>query len=309
MSIAEVNSSTTIRTAARGESPPPPTREIGDWQLVEVISMRRNTALFTARPRAALDAACAYCVKMVRDDAGEREQAIALLRREAFVAGKVFHAHLVTVLEAHLAESPQFLIMPRLDGTTLGELLKRERSLSLTKSLWIARQTAEALAALHQKGWLHADIKPSNIFVAPDGHVTLIDLGFARSLEQCRAGVECYLAGTMNYIAPEVLTPSLGIDHRSDIYSLGATLYEMLTGRVPIAARTPAELAQQHRQAKPTCIRQLAPDLPKPVASLVHRMLAKQPLRRPESAEEVVRRLVSLEIDTFAARSSAQPHQ
>ena len=77
-------------------------------------------------------------------------------------------------------------------------------------------------------------------------------------------------------------------------------MYEMLTGRVPVVARTPAELALQHRQAKPICVRQLVPGLPKPVASLVHRMLAKQPLRRPQSAEEVVRRLVSLEIDAFA---------
>jgi serine/threonine-protein kinase len=300
MSTAEVNSSTTIRTATRRESPRPPIREVGDWQLVETVSLRRNTAIFTARPRTALDAACAYCVKMVRDNAPDRELAVALLRREAAVAGKVFHAHLVSVLEAHLAEPPHFLVMPRLEGTTLGEQLKRHHALSLTKSLWIARQTAEALAALHQRGWLHADVKPSNIFVAPDGHVTLIDLGFARRLEQCRAGADRYIAGTLDYIAPEILTPALGVDQRSDIYSLGATLYEMLTGRVPFVARTPAELAQQHRQSKPICVRQLVPDLPKPVASLVHRMLAKEPLRRPQSAEEVVRRLVSLEIDAFA---------
>ncbi len=309
MSVAEVNSSTTVCTTPRAESPTPPIRQVGQWQLVETISPRRNTILFAARPATALDAACAYCVKMVRDDAADCEQAVALLRREAAVAGKVFHAHLVTVLEAHLAEPPHFLVMPRLEGTTLGELLNRHRSLSLTKSLWIARQTAEALAALHHLGWLHADVKPANIFVASDGHVTLIDLGFARRVDECRAGVDRYIAGTMNYIAPEILTPALDADHRSDLYSLGATLYEMLTGRVPFDARTPAELAQQHRQTKPTCVRQLVPELPKPVASLVHRMLAKQPLRRPATANEVVRRLVSLEIDVFAQRSADEPHQ
>jgi serine/threonine-protein kinase len=149
---------------------------------------------------------------------------------------------------------------------------------------------------------IHADVKPSNVVVAPDGHATLVDLGFVHSPHESRHWSTRPVYGTLNYIAPEAITSSLAADERSDIYSLGVMLYEMLVGALPFAADDAAGLISMHREARPRCIRSHRPDLPKPVASLVHRMLAKDTLRRPESAEEVAEQLVRLEVECFADR-------
>jgi serine/threonine protein kinase len=106
---------------------------------------------------------------------------------------------------------------------------------------------AEALDALHAAGWMHADVKPSNVFVSSSGHVTLIDLGFARSADERGSIADRPLLGTLNYMAPEVLYSSRGGDIRSDVYSLGVTLFEMLTGRLPFDSQDVAELASQQR--------------------------------------------------------------
>jgi serine/threonine-protein kinase len=148
----------------------------------------------------------------------------------------------------------------------------------------------------------HGDIKPSNIFLSPQGHVTLIDLGFARATgEPSNAALRPTLC-SLAYAAPETVTSALAANVRSDIYSLGMSLYEMLTGQLPYDASDPVRLVEMLRTTNPVCIRQLRPDLPRPVASLVHRMLARQPLRRPQTHGELIEQLVRLEVECFANR-------
>jgi serine/threonine-protein kinase len=108
--------------------------------------------------------------------------------------------------------------------------------------------------------------------------------------------------GTLAYIAPEMVTSALAAGPRSDIYSLGVTLYEMLSGRRPWENDDPGELAILHREAKPIDIRELRPELTAPIAELINSMLAKDPLRRPDSAGELATRLVRLEIESFTLR-------
>jgi serine/threonine-protein kinase len=202
-----------------------------------------------------------------------------------------------------LNEPPYYLAMPFLEGRSLAEQLRIAGQLDLPSAFWIARQVAEALDALHQAGWLHSDVKPSNIFLSPAGHVTLIDLGFARLSEERGSVAERPVMGTIQYIAPEMLYSALGGDCASDVYSLGVTLFEMLTGRLPFDAQDVAELANQHRQELPGDLRTLVPHLPTRAARLVHQMLAKEPLRRPLAAD-LVDRLAAVEIETFAERRS-----
>jgi len=194
--------------------------------------------------------------------------------------------------------------MPRLIGTTLRQQLDSKRRMAVPTALWVARQIAEALAALHNQDWLHSDVKPANISIAPDGHATLLDLGFCQPFCHEGSAANDTIRGTFLYIAPETVTSSVATDVRSDIYSLGATLYEMLAGVPPFSAPTLADLARLHREAKPRCLRSLLPELPKTVASLVHRMLAKEPLRRPQSANALVHALISLEIESLVQGSS-----
>lgn len=147
----------------------------------------------------------------------------------------------------------------------------------------------------------HGDVKPSNVFVSTDGRATLLDLGFARTAGE-HASAMCPLVGSLAYAAPETLTSTLAADVKSDIYSLGATLYEMLSGRRPYDAAEPGRLVEIIRRGRPVCLRRLRPELPTPIASLVHRMLSKERLRRPRSYAELIEELLRLEIVCFAGR-------
>lgn len=169
-------------------------------------------------------------------------------------------------------------------------------------ALWVTRQIAEALHALHQGGWLHGDVKPVNIMVSPAGHATLLDLGFARRIADARtAESHDVIAGTPVYCAPEFFCDRICLEPASDIYSLGATLFEMLTGQPPFNETNPADLAAAHLVRQPPDAKQLAPHLLPRLVRLLQRMLAKQPLRRPTTSE-LIDTLVALEIETLDER-------
>ncbi|HUY35413.1 MAG TPA: serine/threonine-protein kinase [Pirellulales bacterium] len=276
---------------------------LGPWQLVRRVAEGKLCRVYQARPaEGPSDRAAAYAVKVLLEHWRDDTAAIELLRREAIVGRQVSHPCLISILAAHVGGAPYFVVMPWLAGSTLADSLAGGRRPALPVALWIVRQTAEALGALHSAGWMHGDFKPSNILVSPSGHATLLDLGFARRPDETGSVVDRCVAGTFHYIAPEMVTSALRPDIRSDLYSLGVTLYELLSGRLPFAGRSPAELAQQHRQSEPPAIRSLAPWLPLAVARLVHELLAKEPLRRPQTPAELVERLTVLEIATFAER-------
>lgn len=252
------------------------------------------TRVYRARPAEARDAPAAYAVKLLREELENDPRAVALLRREALVGKTVAHPHLVSVLASCTSQPPYFLVMPWLEGTSLAEVLARCRRLEARTAFWIARQTAEALAALSANTWMHGDVKPENLIVSPEGHVTLVDLGFARRTDQREAVDGDALMGTCAYMAPEAIS-SLRTDSRSDLYSLGVMLFEMLAGRRPFESDDPEELSARHRGAKPPELGDFVAGLSPDACRLVRELLAKEPLRRPQ-AGEVVARLIGLEI-------------
>lgn len=277
---------------------------IGNWMVVELLGEGAWSRVYRARPRGS--SACApsdYVVKVARSSQ-ETATSWRLLRREAQVGQAVSHPHLACVLAAHLKRPPYYLVLPYVEGVSLQATLAAVTQLSPPHALWIARQAAEALRALHEQSWLHCDVKPSNILVSPDGHATLLDLSLAAPLAELQAGGELPLTGTLAYAPPEVFGTVLQRTPASDVYSLGVTLYQMLTGVLPFPTTSAAELVQAHLCEPPPDPRRQNPRVTTRLASLLRKMLAKQPEHRPTGGE-LVALLAELEIDTFAERFAA----
>jgi eukaryotic-like serine/threonine-protein kinase len=280
-----------------------PFPRIPGYELYERLGGGPLTCVYAGRDEAT-GRDCA--VKTLRDDWADQATAVKLLQREARAGLSVRHPHLVRFLDAHVTRPPYFLVMELLAGESLRRRLRRDYRLDLAATAWVARQTAEALAALHRAGFVHGDVKPDNVRLVGDGTAVLIDLGFAhRPGENAALRRQGYVLGTANYLAPELCGD--GADDggpASDLFSLGVTLFEMLTGRLPYPPGSLAQTFRRHRCDPPADVRGHAAALPPVLVTLVERLLARKPAQRPRAAQ-VVQQLVGLEIAALSRRRSA----
>lgn len=240
-------------------------------------------------------------IKLLREDSPQRDIGLELLRREGRAGLSVIHPHLVRVRANHTVSPPHYLTMDLLGGELLRSVLRRRLKLRPATALWIARQMAEALAALHRAGYAHGDVKPENVRLTDSHNAVLIDLGYAHkpgdNAKYLRDGL---ILGTANYMAPEVCAADPNAGERADIFSLGVMLFEMLTGKLPYPTGTAVQTMEAHRTLAAADLRNEPGPWPRRLPDLLARLMSHFPSRRPPAAA-LAPELMALEIAALRA--------
>ncbi|MEQ1827202.1 MAG: serine/threonine-protein kinase [Pirellula sp.] len=271
----------------------PPT-VVGQYRLIEAIGRGGMGRVFRAE-HLKLHKTVALKLQPVHfADA----QSVERFDREVTATGKLHHPAIVTATDAGVDAGVQYLAMEFIDGWDLGRLIQMIPNMHVADVCEVGRQVALGLAHAHNQGMVHRDIKPSNIMLDRSGNVKLLDFGLVlvdrwdgSSTELTTVG---QFLGTLDYMAPEQAERSASVDHRSDLYSLGATLFRMLTGQLPLAMlpnQSPIEKLRVLTSHSPIRIRTLRPDLPCNLADAIDELLATQPEKRLASAAHVAQRL------------------
>jgi serine/threonine protein kinase/beta-lactam-binding protein with PASTA domain len=224
-------------------------------------------------------------LKLLDERHSSDEQFVERFRREAQSAAGLNHPNIVSIFDRGRAEGTYYIAMEYLDGRTLKELLVRNGPTPIPIAIDYARQILGALAFAHRNGIVHRDIKPHNIVVGGDGRLKVTDFGIARSGTSQMTEVGS-IVGTAQYLSPEQARGA-PVDPRSDLYSLGVVLYEMLTGKVPFTGDTPVEIAMKHLSQVPKPPSEWRDEVPHDLDAVVMRALAKDPEQRYGSAEEM----------------------
>jgi serine/threonine-protein kinase len=224
-------------------------------------------------------------IKILNDRHANDEQFVERFRREAKNAAALSHPNIVSIYDRGEAEGTYYIAMEYLDGRTLKELIVQRGPAPVTVSVEYARQVLSALRFAHRHGIVHRDIKPHNVLVDAEGRVKVTDFGIARAgaSQMTEAGS---IVGTAQYLSPEQARGG-DVDQRSDLYSLGVVLYELITGTLPFNGDTPVEIAMKHLSTVPEPPSERRPDIPRDLDLIVMRALAKDPDDRYASAEEM----------------------
>jgi serine/threonine-protein kinase len=273
-------------SAARGATP-----EVGDRVETYVLQSRLGAGgschVFRARDEVN---ETRVAIKIVNwANVYDRGAALKQMRTEATALARVKHPRVVRFIDFGFDPRWPYLITEFVHGRPLGELVRTGGCLPPDWALYLASQIVDALGAVWRAGIVHRDIKPDNILVGPDGVAKLIDFGLAKSdvLKIAEGNTGPELAGTAAYLAPEQAKDATWVDLRADVYSLGVTFYEALTGRLPFEGRNRVQMIFQHMNAAPTPPAMVNPLVPPLVSDLCLWMLAKSAEERPQNYEEL----------------------
>ena len=269
---------------------------LGKYQILEKIGEGGMGLVFKARDQ---KLGRVVALKVIRSEYAKHPQALRRFQREAKAVAPLSHPHIVTLYDADQVGQHHYLALEYVPGRDLAQILQRDGPLPLAQACEYVRQAALGLQHAHAAGLVHRDVKPGNLLLMPPGDAALAslpwglvkvsDLGLARF----SAGVESQatrdgaMIGTVDYMAPEQAKDPRSADARADLYSLGCTLFHLLTGRLPFEGENLIEKMLKHQQEPPPDLRALVPGAPAELAELLKRMMAKRPEERPSSAAEV----------------------
>jgi serine/threonine protein kinase len=240
-------------------------------------------------------------LKLLPPSASKHAHAVLRFRREAAILEKLDHPNIVSLHDIGEFNGVHYLVMDYVEGRDLDRVIRSGGPMKVTKAIDCVIQTARGLAAAHERGIVHRDIKPANLLLDTKGVVRILDLGLARitqaddDIEGETAGPSLtasgIIMGTVDFLPPEQSDDSKRADHRADIYSLGCTLYYLLTAKTPYSGDTIMQKLLAHHQKPIPSLIEVRPDVPPEMDALFRDMLAKSPDDRPQTMVEVLKRL------------------
>ncbi|HEY2911273.1 MAG TPA: protein kinase [Gemmataceae bacterium] len=264
-------------------------RTLGEFEILRKIGAGGMGQVYLARQ---LSLKRQVALKLLRKDLAGNATAMLRFQAEAEAVATLNHPNIVQVYGAGESDGLRYMALEFVDGRNLREHLARKGPPDLPIAISIIRQVALALQKAHERGLVHRDIKPENILVTRKVEVKVTDFGLSRfftgeAVHLTQSGVTL---GTPLYLSPEQ-AQGQEVDFRSDLYSLGVTSYHLLSGEPPFKGATALEVALKHLTDVPRPLGELRPDLPADLCALIHRLMAKKPAERPQSARELLREL------------------
>lgn len=241
-------------------------------------------------------------LKVLAPEIAGDEKTIERFRNELKLARNISHRNVCRMYDLSEEEKTPFITMEFVPGENLKSLIKRIGQLSKTKAVSITKQVCEGLAEAHRLGVVHRDLKPQNIMVDGEGNARIMDFGIARSIRTKSITETGVIIGTPEYMSPEQVE-GVGVDHRSDLYSLGVILFEMLTGRVPFQGETPLSVILKHRTEQPPDPRRFDDQIPLSISRLILKCLEKDKNKRYQTAEALLADLDAIEKEWTSAET------
>jgi serine/threonine protein kinase len=269
-------------------------RKLAHYELIEPIGVGGMAAVIRARDTQ-LDRFVA--LKILPPEMAKENDNVQRFHQEAKAAAKLDHANIARVFYCGEDQGLYFIAFEFVEGMNLRSLMEKRGKLPVAESIRYILQIAAGLEHASTRGVVHRDVKPSNIIITPHGQAKLVDMGLARNLERhgerdlTQSGMTL---GTFDYISPEQALEPREADARSDIYSLGCTLYHMLTGIPPVPDGTPAKKLQHHQHHAPVDPRQFNPDIPDEIVMILGKMMAKNPKDRYQRPIHLVQHLMQV---------------
>jgi len=261
--------------------------EVGEYRLEELLGEGAVGQVFAARDAEGRRVA----LKILRSELAQDRVMVARFKREARLAHDLDTPHVVPILELGRSDGIEFLAMPYYAGGSLALRLRLLGPVSVDETVDLAAQLGRGLDALHARGVLHRDVKPSNVLLDGEGTAALADFGLARGPDSTRLTAEGQLLGTPHYLAPELIEGGEA-SRESDVYALGCVLFECLVGEPPFAGRGAAEIGFAHLTEPPPDPRARRPELPEGAGHAVLSALEKDPRARPTTATALARLLM-----------------
>ena len=265
---------------------------LGNYRLLNHVGTGGMSSVFLAEH---LSIKRQVAIKVMPSSRAEDADFLSRFQREAIVTSRLSHPNVVRVFDIDEQDGTHFIVMEYVEGPDLKAIVKKQGPLRLELAAHYIAQAATGLQHAHERGLVHRDVKPANLVVTQDDLLKVLDLGLARVKESDafvnadEAGVA--MMGTADYLAPEQAVDAHAVDHRADIYSLGCTMYFLLSGHPPFPKGSIAERLEMHRTQKPRDIRAEREDCPHAIAHVCMTMLSKDPNERFAAAGMVAQRL------------------